>query len=70
MLRETLAYAVVGSPDRIRQGLDEFIAMTGADELMITAQIYDHRARLRSFELTAEAATALARQSVGGAQVT
>jgi hypothetical protein len=35
------------------------VAATGADELMVTAQIFDHQARLRSFELTAEARDAL-----------
>jgi luciferase family oxidoreductase group 1 len=56
MLRETLAHAVVGSPETVRQGLDAFVARTGADELMVTAQIFDHQARLRSFEITAEVA--------------
>jgi luciferase family oxidoreductase group 1 len=56
MLRETLAYAVVGSPDTVRQGLDAFVSRTGADELMVTAQVFDHQARLRSFEITAEVA--------------
>jgi luciferase family oxidoreductase group 1 len=60
MLRETLAYAVVGSPETVRRGLDGFAGMTGADELMVTAQIFDHQARLRSFELTAESGAALA----------
>jgi luciferase family oxidoreductase group 1 len=60
MLRETLAYAVVGSPETVRRGLDRFLDMTAADELMVTAQIFDHDARLRSFELTAEARDALA----------
>jgi luciferase family oxidoreductase group 1 len=55
MLNETLGGAVVGSPDLVRQGLESFVAATGADELMITAQIFDHQARLRSFELTAQA---------------
>jgi luciferase family oxidoreductase group 1 len=54
MLRDTLAYSVVGSPETVRQGLDAFVAGTGADELMVTAQIFDHEARLRSFEITAE----------------
>jgi luciferase family oxidoreductase group 1 len=53
MLRETLAHAVVGSPETVRQGLDAFVARTGADELMVTAQIFDHASRLRSFEITA-----------------
>jgi luciferase family oxidoreductase group 1 len=48
-----LAYAVVGSPETARQGLKEIIDRTGADELMLTAQIYDHAARLRSFEIAA-----------------
>jgi hypothetical protein len=34
---------------------------TGADELMVTSQIFDHAARLRPFELTAEARDAIAR---------
>src|SRR4051812_34353362 len=53
MLRETLAYAVVGSLETVLQGLDAFVTLTEADELMVTAQIFDHEARLRSFELTA-----------------
>jgi len=48
-----LAYAVVGSPETVRQGLKAIIDRTGADELMLTAQIYDHAARLRSFEIAA-----------------
>jgi alkanesulfonate monooxygenase SsuD/methylene tetrahydromethanopterin reductase-like flavin-dependent oxidoreductase (luciferase family) len=46
---------VVGSPETVRRGLDAFIARTGADEIMITAQIFDHAARLRSFEIAAAA---------------
>ena len=48
--------SIVGAPDTVRQGLKDFVAKTGADELMVTAQIHDHAARLRSFELTAAAA--------------
>jgi luciferase family oxidoreductase group 1 len=55
MLAQTLRWAIVGSPATVRQGLKDFIAHTGADELMITAQIFDHKARLRSFEITAKA---------------
>jgi luciferase family oxidoreductase group 1 len=54
MLERALSCAVVGSPETVRQGLDAFIARTGADEIMITAQAFDHAARLRSFEITAE----------------
>jgi luciferase family oxidoreductase group 1 len=60
MLAHSLSCAVVGSPETVRRGLDAFIARTGADELMITAQIFDHAARLHSFELTAAARSDLA----------
>jgi hypothetical protein len=36
--------------------LKSFIERTGADELMITAQIFDHAARLRSFEIASSCA--------------
>ncbi len=55
MLAQSLRWAIVGSPDAVRAGLKDFVAHTGADELMITAQIFDHSARLRSFEITAQA---------------
>jgi luciferase family oxidoreductase group 1 len=54
-----LAYAVVGSPETVRAGLARFIALTAADEIMVAAMIYDHGARLRSFEIVAEAMRAL-----------
>ena len=38
----------------VRRGLEAFIVETHADELMLTAQIYDHAARLCSFEIAAE----------------
>jgi luciferase family oxidoreductase group 1 len=59
MVEHSLAFAVVGGPETVRRGLAEFIAATGVDELMVTAQIYDHAARLKSFELTAAARDAL-----------
>jgi luciferase family oxidoreductase group 1 len=52
MLDSALACSVVGSPDTVRSGLIDFIARTDADELMITTQMYDHAARLRSYEIT------------------
>lgn len=50
-----LARSIIGTPSAVRSGLDEFIAETDADELMIVSDVYDHAARLRSFELIAEA---------------
>jgi ribosomal protein S24E len=52
MLEQALACSVVGSAETVRHGLEEFIRETGADELMVTSQIFDHEARLRSFEIT------------------
>ena len=49
-----LHYACVGSPATARRKLKAFIAATQADELMLTAQIYEHAARLRAFEYAAE----------------
>ena len=55
MVEHSLACRVVGSPETVRRGLDAFITRTGADELMVTGAIHDHAARLRSFEIVAEA---------------
>lgn len=48
--------AVVGSKERVRRGLEKFIAATGADELMIVTTTYDNQARLHSYELVADLA--------------
>ena len=49
-----LACSFVGSPDTVRQGLGAFLEQTGADELMVASAIYDHGARLHSYELLAQ----------------
>ena len=48
------AISAVGSPETVREALANLLAVTQADELIATAQIYDHAARLRSFEILAE----------------
>ncbi|WP_419695512.1 LLM class flavin-dependent oxidoreductase [Mesorhizobium muleiense] len=53
MLDQALSCAVVGGPETVRQGIEAFVQRTGADELMVTAQIFDHAARVRSFEILA-----------------
>jgi luciferase family oxidoreductase group 1 len=53
ILRDSLNAAVVGSRETVRQGLTDFVARTGADELMVTANIFDHEKRKRSFEIVA-----------------
>jgi luciferase family oxidoreductase group 1 len=60
LVAQSLSCAVVGSPETVRRGLANFIARTGADELMITAQIFDHAARRRSYEIAAAARDQLA----------
>lgn len=55
MLADALSCAVVGGPATVRQGIEAFVARTGADELMLTAQVFGHRARVRSFEVAAAA---------------
>ena len=52
---QMLKHSIVGSQDTVRQGLEEFVALTKADELMIVTSIYDHPARVRSYELVADA---------------
>ena len=54
LLDSVLSCAAIGSPQTVRDQLLAFIERTGADELMITSQIFDHAARLRSYQITAE----------------
>ena len=60
LLDQVLSCAAIGSPDKVAHQLQAFIKRTTADELMITSQIFDHSARLRSYEITAEIQAALA----------
>lgn len=53
MLDDVLACAAVGSPETVRGRLEQLVARTGADELILTSQIHDHRARVRCFEIAA-----------------
>jgi len=54
MVDRMLACRVVGSPSTIRRGLVEFLKQTGADEIIMTNHIFDHHARLKSYEIAAE----------------
>ena len=58
-----LACSVVGSPETVRRGLEAFVEETQADELMVAAAIYDHAARLRSYEILAEVQKSLGREA-------
>ena len=59
-----LARSIVGSPQTVRSGIDALLEETGADELIVVSDIYDHPTRLRSFELIAEAAGVRAARSI------
>jgi luciferase family oxidoreductase group 1 len=54
MLDNALSCSVVGARETVRDGIAAIAARTGADELMVTAQIHDPAARLRSFAILAE----------------
>ena len=47
--------AAVGSPETVARRFRELLEQTHADEIIATGQIYDHTARLRSFEIAADA---------------
>jgi alkanesulfonate monooxygenase SsuD/methylene tetrahydromethanopterin reductase-like flavin-dependent oxidoreductase (luciferase family) len=55
MIDEVLSCSAVGDAATVREGIEAFAGRTGADELMITSQIFDHQARLRSYEIVAQA---------------
>jgi luciferase family oxidoreductase group 1 len=59
ILDQSDAAAAVGDADQVRQQVSEFAAKTQADELIITAQIYDHEARCRSYSIAHEACSNL-----------
>src|SRR5690625_3915568 len=45
---------IIGDPDSVKRQLEDFIDQTNADEIMIASAIYDHKERLRSFEILSE----------------
>jgi alkanesulfonate monooxygenase SsuD/methylene tetrahydromethanopterin reductase-like flavin-dependent oxidoreductase (luciferase family) len=52
-VQRMLTCSFVGSPDTLRRELRAFVERTGADELIVSGGIYDHAARVRSYELLA-----------------
>ena len=52
-----LGCAVIGAPATVRRGIDAFIARHRPDELMLTANVFDHALRVRSFQLAIEASS-------------
>lgn len=60
LLNNVLACSAIGSPDTVRSAMQRFVAQTGADELMVASQVFDHTARLRSYQIVAGLATTVA----------
>ena len=56
MLDDIQACSAAGSPSTVREGLADFVARTGVDEVIVASQIYDHEARARSYEILADLA--------------
>lgn len=54
IVRGQLSYTIAGSKETVRKRLPAILEETQADEIIVTAQIYDHQARLRSYEILAE----------------
>ena len=52
LLDAVLACSFAGTPETVRADLERFAARTGADELIVSTPIFDHAARLRSYEMT------------------
>ena len=63
-VQNALACSVVGGVDNVREGIAGFITRHRPDELMLTANIFDHAARLRSFEIAAQVRDELAAMPV------
>ncbi|RIV23919.1 LLM class flavin-dependent oxidoreductase [Fibrisoma montanum] len=61
-IEQVLGCSAVGSPETVQKGLANLIAQTQADELILTAPIFDHHARLRSIEIAAQVRSTLAAQ--------
>ena len=59
MLDQAQLCSAVGTPERVSEQIGAFVAQTGVDELMINANIFDHEARKRSYEIAIECAREL-----------
>jgi luciferase family oxidoreductase group 1 len=54
MLDQVLSCAAIGTPESVHRDMLAFVAKTQADELILTSAIFDHVARLRSYELAGQ----------------
>jgi luciferase family oxidoreductase group 1 len=53
-IEHRMQYSAIGGPQSVREKLEQLIDETAADEIIVTSQIYEHAARLRSLEIAAE----------------
>jgi luciferase family oxidoreductase group 1 len=53
-LQQIFSCSAIGSEKTVEQKISQFIEQTGADELMLTGNTFDHQARLKSFEIAAK----------------
>ncbi|MEV0072462.1 LLM class flavin-dependent oxidoreductase [Amycolatopsis sp. NPDC050768] len=53
-LADRFGSSIIGSPETVRKGLDQLLADSGADELMVTTMVHGHQDRLRSYEILAD----------------
>ena len=65
-LEQVNSIAMVGSAATVLEGFRRFVALTAPDELMVVSHIYDHAARVRSFEIAIEAGVAAQEQRQEG----
>lgn len=54
MVQDLSRCAAVGSPSSVKSQIEAFLEETQADELIIVSSVYEHEARLRSYEITAD----------------
>ncbi|MFC4527749.1 LLM class flavin-dependent oxidoreductase [Dyella halodurans] len=59
-VERALACAVIGDADTVKQGIEAFVARHRPDELMVTANVFEHAARCRSFEIVAQVRASIA----------
>ncbi|WP_266182826.1 LLM class flavin-dependent oxidoreductase [Dyella humicola] len=59
-VERALACAVIGDANTVKQGIEAFVARHRPDELMVTANVFEHEARCRSFEIVAQVRASIA----------
>ena len=66
LIQRAFRHALVGGPDTVAKGLKDFVARYRPDEVIVTAQIFDHAARLKSLEILSRANAGVASSQAAG----